>query len=82
MDLDFDLFFTVGDEFLKCSAVVKLEYIGTFLFISKIHSNSEIRDQILRPSKVVTFLYVGTCLCKNHVLLKYLNILRGKSLYL
>ena len=52
IDLDFDIFFT---EFLKGSAGVY-----TFLFISKIHPNTEIRDQNLSPSKIVTFLYVGT----------------------
>ena len=42
-------------EFLKYSAGV-----FTFLLISKIHPNTEIRDRNLSPSKVVTFLYVGT----------------------
>ena len=43
--------------FLKGSAGVY-----TFLFLSKIHPNTEIRDRHLSPSKVVTFLYVGsTC---------------------
>ena len=62
MDLDFDIFFyCCWGEFLKCSAGV----YGTFLFISKIHPNTEIRDQNLSPSNVVTFLYIGkysTCL--------------------
>ena len=40
---------------MKCSARVY-----TFLFISKIHHNTEIRDRNLSPSKVVTFLYIGT----------------------
>ena len=40
-------------EFLKCSAEVY-----TFLFISKIHPHTEIKDQNLNPSKVVTFLYI------------------------
>ena len=30
------------------------------MFISRIHPNTEIRDQNLSPSNVVTFLYVGT----------------------
>ena len=49
------LFYWCWGEFLKCSAGV-----NTFLFISKINSNTEIRDRNLSPSKVVTFLYVGT----------------------
>ena len=57
MDLDFDLFFYYWGEFLKCSARVY-----TFLFISKIHPNTKIRDQNLSSSKVVTFHYVGACL--------------------
>ena len=58
MDLDFDIFFLYcWGEFLKCSAGVH-----TFLFISKIHLNTEKRHRNLSPSKVVTFLYVGTCL--------------------
>ena len=32
------------------------------LFICKLHTNTEIRDQNLSPSKVVTFLYIRTCL--------------------
>ena len=46
MDLDFDLFFTLG---------VYFEY--TFLFISKFPSNTEIRDQNLSQSKLVSLLY-------------------------
>ena len=37
-------------------------WVYTFLFISKIHPYTEIRDRNLSPSKVVTFLYVGKCL--------------------
>ena len=48
------LFFCWG-EFLKCSAEGY-----TFLFISKNHPNTEIRDRNLSLSKVVTFLSVGT----------------------
>ena len=59
MDLDFDLFYC-WDEFLKCSARVY-----TFI-VSKIHPNTEIKDQNPSPSKVVTFLYIGTCLCYLH----------------
>ena len=44
-------FFYCWGEFLKCSAGVY-----TFLFISKIHPNTEIRDRNLSPSKIVTFL--------------------------
>ena len=51
MDLDFDIFFYCWGEFLKCAAGVY-----TFLFIMKIHPNTDIRDQNLSPSKVVTFL--------------------------
>ena len=42
----------------ECSAGV-----CTFLCICKIHPNTEIMDRNLSLSKVVTFLYVGTCLC-------------------
>ena len=62
MKLDFDLFFYCWDEFLKCSAGV-----NTFLFISKISPITEIWDQNLGPSKIVTFLYKGTCLCYHPV---------------
>ena len=36
-------------------------WVYIFLFINKIQSNIEIRDWYLNPSKVVTFLYEGTC---------------------
>ena len=45
------LFYSWG-EFLTCSAGVY-----TFLFIIKIHSNAEIRDRNLSPSKVVSLLW-------------------------
>ena len=51
IDFDFNLFFYCWGEFLKYSARVY-----TFLFISKIHPNTEIRDQNLSPSKVITLL--------------------------
>ena len=51
MDLNFDLFYTDG--------VNSWSGMYTFLFISKIHPNTEIRDRNLSPSKVVKFLYVG-----------------------
>ena len=76
MDLDFDLFFDCWGEFLKCSAGVY-----TFLFISKIHPNTEIRDRNLSPSKVVTFLYVGRtslcykCLCRYFLQLAVVDYL-------
>ena len=57
MYLDFDLYFYYWGEFFKSSAEVY-----TFLFKNKIHPNTDIRHQNLSPSKVVTFLYVGTCL--------------------
>ena len=57
MDLDFNIFFTVGVN----SWSVQLECIH--FFKSKIHPNTEIGNQNLSTSKVVTFLYaVGTCL--------------------
>ena len=48
MDLDFNLFFLLGLIWK-----VQLECIH-FGFISEIHPNTEIRDQNLSPSKVVT----------------------------
>ena len=46
-----------------------------FFYCWKIRPNTEIRDRYLSPSKVVTFLYVSTCLCtfflKNHVIKVY-----------
>ena len=60
MDLDFDIFFYCWGEFSKCS--VDSVGVYTFLFISKIHPITEIRDRNLSPSIVVTCLYVGTCL--------------------
>ena len=62
MDFDFDPFLYCWGEFLKCSAGVY-----TFLFISKIHPNTEIRDRNLSASKFVTFLYLGTCLWYYYV---------------
>ena len=43
------------------SLSVQLECIHfTFLFMNKIQANTEIKDQNLSPSNVVTFLYVCT----------------------
>ena len=46
------LFYCWG-EFLKCSPGV-----FTFLFISKLHPSTTIRDQNLSPSRVVTLLCI------------------------
>ena len=62
MDLDF---FYYWGEFLKCLAGVL-----TFLFMSKIHPNAEITDRNLSPSRVVTFLYVGTCCWHTYVCIR------------
>ena len=59
MDLNYNLVFTVGVN----SGSVQLECIHFCLYLSKIHSNTEIRDWNLCPSKVVTFLYIDTFLC-------------------
>ena len=71
MDIDFDLFSYCLGEFMKCSAGVY-----TFLFISKIHPNAEIRDQNLSPSKVVTFFFIG-----RYMSLTFLQI-GGSSCYI
>ena len=63
MDLDFDLFFYWWGEFLKCSTVV---YIYIFVFINKIHTNTEIRDRNISSPKVVTFLW--------NILVKYSTV--------
>ena len=73
MDLDFDHYFYCWDEFLNCWAGVY-----KFLFIRKIHPNTEIRDRNLSPLKVVAFLYVGSCLwwmyvCRCFVCLQIWN---------
>ena len=56
-NLNFYLFFTVGG--LKSLAAVV-----SFLCMSESHPSTEIRD--LRPSKAVTFFYIGTCLGINN----------------
>ena len=51
MYLDFCLFFYYWGELLKCLAGVYT------LFISKIHPNTEIRDQNLSPSRVIKYRF-------------------------
>ena len=62
-----DITYIVEDFFginLECMDLMAVSVEKVELFIlSKIHLNiTEIRDRNLSPSKVVTFLYVGTCL--------------------
>ena len=58
MDIDFDPLF-------QCWMHVNFNYINKNVYTpilntSRIHPNSKKRDRNLSPSKVVTFLYVGT----------------------
>ena len=55
MDLDFDPLFQCWGEFYLYTKMYTLQ-----LNTSRIHPNSEKRDQNPSLSKVVTFLYVGT----------------------
>ena len=66
--------------FLRFVWILEVFICSTFLFISKIHPNTEIRDRNLSPSKVVTFLYVGTCLCYISIYIYRIQLSSPQSL--